>query len=130
MEWYIPITILPGVAMLILSTTSQMMSLSGEIGGLLSQKCTPFEHHISALKIHQLGRLTRSATLLYISAACFVLSGILKGVSINFSLMAIPNMVLYIGVILLMAALALLIIYGFHTIKIRKAQHEQNPNLE
>ena len=77
MEWYIPITILPGIGMLIMSTTSQMMALSSEIGMLLSDRCTSFEHRISDMKIVQLKRLTWSASLLYSSAACFVLSGIL-----------------------------------------------------
>lgn len=50
MEWYIPITILPGIGMLILSTTNQMMMLSAEIGELLSDKCSQFQHDISDKK--------------------------------------------------------------------------------
>ena len=41
-EWYLPITILPALGMLILSTTSQMMTLSNDINGLLQQKYTKF----------------------------------------------------------------------------------------
>ena len=80
MDWYIPITILPAVGLLIVSTTAQMMSLSAEIGGILSEKCTPFEHKLSGVKIKQLTRLTRATALLYISAACFVLAGIIGAI--------------------------------------------------
>lgn len=131
MDWYIPITILPAVGLLIVSTTSQMMGLSTEIGSLLSKKCSPFQHKISDLKIKQLTRLTRSTALLYISAACFVLSGILgailpEAMEINQKL---PQYVLLAGVVLILIALGLLIVYGINTISIRKTQHEFNPHI-
>ena len=129
MDWYIPITILPGVGMLILSTTNQMMTLSMEIGDLLSNKCSPFQHEISDLKIKQLDRLTKSSALLYISAACFVLSGILGAFTESTPFANLPDFVLIIGVILLLLATCLLINYGFKTIKIRKYQHQHNHKL-
>lgn len=131
MDWYIPITIFPAVGLLILSTTAQMMGLSSEIGGILSEKCTEFEHEISGLKIKQLTRLTRATTLLYVSAACFVLSGILGAVLPDFELSKkVPEYVLLLGVVLILCALWLLIIYGINTIKIRKMQHNNNPHLD
>ncbi|MFT4665659.1 MAG: branched-subunit amino acid transport protein AzlD [Polaribacter sp.] len=131
MDWYIPITILPAVGLLILSTTTQMMGLSTEIGGILSERCTHFEHKISALKIKQLSRLTRATALLYVSAACFVLAGILGAIlpevmGVNEKL---PQYVLLLGVVLLLFALGLLINYGFNTIGIRKMQHGFNPHM-
>jgi sterol desaturase/sphingolipid hydroxylase (fatty acid hydroxylase superfamily) len=128
MDWYIPITILPAVGLLIVSTTAQMMGLSTEIGGILSEKCTPFEHEISGLKIKQLTRLTRATALFYVSAACFVLAGILGAIlpeSIGIS-QNIPQFVLLVGVVLTLIALCLMIIYGIKTITIRKMQHEFN----
>ena len=126
MEWYIPITILPGVGMLILSTTGQMMTLSAEIGALLATKCSPFQHQISDMKIKQLNRLTKSAALLYVSAACFVLSGILGALIPIAYFISLPNYVLVFGVILVLVALTILIKYGFQTITIRKFQHQHN----
>ncbi|MCG8331795.1 MAG: hypothetical protein MI974_29180 [Chitinophagales bacterium] len=126
MEWYIPITILPAVGMLILSTTGQMMALSNEIAGLLGVKCTPFQHEVSDLKIVQLNRLTRAAALLYVSAACFVLSGILGAILPENITIMLPNYVLVFGVILVLIALVLLMNYGFHAISIRKMQHKHN----
>ncbi len=106
------------------------MTLSTEIGGLLSEKCSPFQHKISDLKIKQLGRLTRSAALLYISAACFVLSGILGAFTEATPLADLPKFVLIFGVFLLLTATGLLVHYGFNTIKIRKLQHQHNHELE
>lgn len=126
MEWYIPITILPGVGMLIMSTTGQMMALSTEIGTLLSEKCTPFQHNISDMKIKQLTKLTRSLSLLYGSAACFVLSGILGAIMPGMAKTEVPNYVLITGVVLVLIALIILINYGVHTIKIRKLQHQHH----
>jgi len=123
MEWYIPITMLPGLGMLTLSTTHQMMMLSAEVGDLLSDKCSKFQHEISDKKIKQLGRLTRAAALLYISAACFVLSGILGAFILGTAWARIPELVLILGVVLVLVALCLLIIYGVHTIRIRMLQH-------
>lgn len=131
MDWYIPITILPAVGLLIVSTTAQMMGLSTEIGGILSKKCTLFEHKISELKIKQLTRLTRSTALLYVSAACFVLAGIL-GAILTEDLgiyVKVPQYVLLFGVILILMALGLLVVYGFSTIGIRKMQHQNNPHI-
>ena len=126
MEWYIPITILPGIGMLVLSTTSQMMALSNEIEHLLDRRCTPFQHRIADLKILQLGRLTKSATLLYLAAALFVLSGVWGAVTTDVD---IADGILFIGVALTLVALGLLINYSFHTIRIRRMQHEHNHTL-
>lgn len=126
MEWYIPITILPGVCMLILSTTGQMMALSTEIDNLLSNHCNALQNRISDLKIKQLNRLTKSAALLYISAACFVLSGVLGAILPMDFYYNIPNLVLFFGVCLVLVALGILINYGVHTINIRQLQHQHN----
>ncbi len=130
MDWYIPITIFPAAGLLILSTTAQMMNLSAEIGGILSGRCTLFEHKISALKIKQLRLLTRATTLLYVSAACFVLSGILGAMlpeAMSLADGTLPKYTLMVGVILLLGALGILIVYGYRTIGIRQLQHEFNP---
>lgn len=127
MEWYLPITILPAVGLLIMSTASQMMGLSTEIRQLLSEKCTPFQHKISEIKIRQLGRLTKSIALLYSSAALLVVSGLINATSGNGSKSSFY--VLIMGVIMVLVALVLLIFYGFKTISIRKLQHQHNFDL-
>ncbi len=126
MEWYLPITILPGVGVLILSTTNQMLAISREVGELLDHRCSKFQHNIADRKIKQLTRLTTSAALLYISAACFVSSGILGAIIPMMEESNIPNYVLIAGVVLVLVALAILVNYGFQSISIRKFQHKHN----
>ncbi|MEM9143965.1 MAG: hypothetical protein AAGA86_13330 [Bacteroidota bacterium] len=128
-DWYLPITILPGLGMLILSTTSQMMTLSAEIGSLLHEKCTPFQHRISDKKIKQLGLLTRASVLLYLAAGLYVLSGILGAWSQTISHFGFSSLSLYLGTILVLLALGLLIWYGFKAVKIREQQHIHNHKL-
>ncbi len=128
-EWYLPITILPAIGMIILSTTSQMMALSSEINDLLKEKCTDFEHAISAKKIKQLGLLTRASALLYLAAGIYVLSGIFGAVLENESLLDVPSLLLYAGTLLVFAAFILLIIYAFKAVRIRRLQFDNNHNL-
>jgi len=130
MNWYLPITIIPGLGMLILSTTSQMMTLSSEIGNLLSKKCSKFQHLISERKIKQLGLLTRASALLYLATGSYVLSGILGVIFDNKSILDLPSIALYLGTILVFAALTLLIVYAFRAVNIRKMQFDNNHNIE
>ncbi len=128
-EWYLPITILPGLGMLILSTTSQMMTLSSEIAKLLEVKCSPFQHVISDRKIKQLGLLTRASVLLYSATGFYVLSGILGAFLKESTFYDLASIALYLGTVLVFIALILLIMYGFRAVKIRKEQHVHNHNL-
>ncbi|MEM8890260.1 MAG: hypothetical protein AAGD28_19955 [Bacteroidota bacterium] len=125
MEWYIPITILPGIGMIIISTVNQMLSLSNEVGILLDEECSKFQHYIADKKIKQLGLLTKAMTLLYISAACFVLSGILGVAYPAMESLDLPSSILVLGSAMVLAAICLLIVYAFRTVSIRKLQFEQ-----
>jgi hypothetical protein len=129
MNWYLPITIIPGLGMLILSTVTQMLSLSSEINGLITQKCSVFQHEISKRKIKQLGLLTRANALLYLATGSYVLSGILGVIFESESIVSIPSITLYIGTVFVFIAITLLIIYAFRAVKIRKDQFVNNQNL-
>jgi hypothetical protein len=126
MEWYIPITILPGIGMLVLSTTSQMMTLSGEVNSLLIDRCSNFDHMIARKKIKQLGLLTRASTALYIASGLYVLSGIFGVLEV---LRVIANPILYLGTLFFFSALVFLIIYALRTVRIRELQFDNNKNL-
>ncbi len=128
-EWYLPITILPALGMLILSTTNQMMSLSNEINSLLREKCSDFQHLISSKKLKQLGLLTRAGALLYLASGIYVLSGILGAVLEIDAFYDVPSLLLYLGTIFLFLAFIILIIYAFRTVGIRKLQFENNHKL-
>ncbi len=124
--WYLPITIIPGIGMLIMSTATQVTSLSREIQELVSRQCTEFQHQIAARKIKQLGLLTRAKALLYVATGCFVLSGILGVIFESDSFFSIPSIVLYIGALLIFLAIAFLITFSFRAIRIRKDQFDYN----
>jgi len=129
MNWYLPITIIPGLGMLILSTTSQMMTLSSEIGSLLANKCSIYQHEISERKIKQLGLLTRASALLYLATGCYVLSGVLGVAFETEAVFSVPSIALYVGTVLVFIAITLLIIYAFKAVTIRKDQFKNNHNL-
>lgn len=128
-EWYLPITILPALGMLSLSTTSQMMTLSNEINGLLQQKCTKFQHLISSKKLKQLGLLTRAGALLYLASGIYVLSGVLSVLLETDSFFDVPSLLLYMGTLVLFIAFVILVIYAFRAVRIRKLQFDNNHNL-
>ena len=124
MEWYLPITILPGLGMLIFSTTNQMMAISLEVGTLLSKKCTSFQHTIAEMKIKQITRLTIASTLLYFAAGAYVLSGMMEAMLTEYSYFS--RIIMIIGTLAVFISLITLVIYSFATIKIRKTQFAHN----
>lgn len=126
MNWYLPITIIPGIGMLILSTVTQMLNVSSEINGMLMNKCSDFQHMISDMKIKQLGRLTRATALLYLATACYVLSGILGLIYSHDAVWGYPSLALYLGTCFVFIALGFLIVYAFKAVAIRKIQFKNN----
>lgn len=121
MEWYLPITIIPGIGVLIVSTTNQMIAVSEEIRGILSSSCNDFKKSVAALKINQLGKLTLATFLLYLSCAFYVLSGILSAfLAMHF----LPDLFLIIGTLCLFISIGFLIVYGFNLIYIRRKQFQ------
>jgi len=122
-EWYLPITIIPGIGMLILSTSSQLMGLSSEIASLISKEHDDFIHEIAERKIRQLSLLTKANFFLYLSVALYVLSGILGALSQNNHIShALPQGALYTGTVMIFISIVLLNIYAFRAVKIRRAQ--------
>lgn len=124
MEWYIPITVLPGICLLLLSTVTLTVSLNDEIKGMLNQEdCNTF---ILNKKLNQLKKLTISKTTIYFSIAMFVFAGLLAGISnqgipIN---NYITNTFIILGVLALLVSLVYLIIYSLNAVKIRQQQFQ------
>jgi len=120
--WYLPITIIPGLGMLILSTITLTLDLSSEINDLISGRCTAFQYQISRRKIKQLGLLTRAGVLLYLATGSYVLSGIFGALFNQESYYNFTSLILYVGTVFILIALSFLIIYAFRAVKIRKDQ--------
>jgi len=116
MEWIVPITVIPGIALIVLSTSSLLISLNKEISLLNTEKDK--YRDIIDLKIIQLKRLNWSLVLLYIGILLFLASGILGAVTEPDESFTVATMLA--GVLVLIAALVILIIYGFKSIHIRQ----------
>jgi len=74
MEWYIPITIIPAVGLLILSTSNFLIALNNEITELEKDQ----KRYETAIlrKLKQLKRLSIAIVFQYISVFLFLLAGI------------------------------------------------------
>lgn len=112
MEWYIPITILPGVGFLILSTSNFLISLNEEIKALKNEKYSL----IITQKLEQLRRLNYSLIGQFISSFLFVLGG-LSGEILENSIYI--HFFVFTGVLILAISIVLLIVYSIKSLKIR-----------
>ena len=81
-KWYLPITIIPAVGLLLISTSNLINGLSQEIAQMIKDK-NPRLEDIIEMKITQLGRLNRAMVGFYISAACLVLASFFSGLLTN-----------------------------------------------
>jgi len=116
MEWYIPITIIPGLGMIIMSTSNMIIALNSEVSAL-NKKKEAFSEIIS-LKIQQLKRLNWAMVLLYSGILCFLLSGLLA-VLIDTEDILI-KIIMIAGVLCSLLAIAYLISFGFRAVRIRQ----------
>ena len=127
-EWYIPITILPGICLLILSTTNIMLELSKEINLLIQ---TGNDHQLISKKLRQLKTLNRSMVFLYLASASFVVSGLLSGLFESTEAPLISSKYVVIaGIILTLTALGHLIVYSTRAVRIRQDQHQKQLRTE
>jgi len=124
-KWYLPITILPGICLLILSTSNLAVSLNEEMEVLLNE-ASRFKQLINK-KLEQLRLLTLSLTGLYISTALMVLSGLISLLqNISYSVgSSWALIILLLGVLFIFGSLVLLIIYAVKAVNIRQEHFEQ-----
>lgn len=120
-HWYIPATIIPGIGLLILSTSNLLVNLSTEIKTLIEEMT--IDQKLIKQKLKQLKLLNSAMVFLYASVALFVISalisGVYKSVETNF------DSTIYItitGIISALLGLIALIIYSFRAVKIRQDQ--------
>jgi hypothetical protein len=119
-NWYLPITIVPGLGLLILSTSNLMVTLSHEISAMLD---TAKEKTIIARKLKQLKLLNMAMVLFYIAVALLLISAVCNG------LYAIDKVSLYISVLAIVFALLglfALVTFSFRAVSIRQNQFNNN----
>lgn len=124
-KWYLPITILPGIGLLILSTSNLVVSLNEEIEELLKEAVN-FEQLISR-KLEQMRLLTLGLAGLYISTALMVLSGLVSLTQNHTRQLGEfwGLAILLLGVVLIFASLLTLIIYSVKAVSIRQEHFDQ-----
>lgn len=117
MNWYIPLTIAPGIALTILSTTNIILSLNAEISQLKKEQSPELEVVIKK-KLSQLTLLSIAISFLYLSMLSLLLSGLVQVIeeSVNYAGKAF----LIGGVSLTILALSLLIFYSIRAVLIRR----------
>lgn len=122
-SWVIPLTLLPGIGMMILSTTNLTTSISVEINNLLDKENCNQE--LIKKKISQMSLLNVAMVCLYISAADFAVTGLVEGI---FKLRTemhdgnLHQLLLVIGIASLVIASLLLIIFSIRAVRIKRNQ--------
>ncbi len=120
-HWYIPATIIPGIGLLILSTSNLLVNLSTEIKTLIAE--VTIDETLIKQKLKQLKLLNSAMVFLYAAVALFVISalisGVYKSVETNFDSAIYITIV---GIISALLGLIALIIYSFRAVKIRQDQ--------
>ncbi len=125
MEWYIPITILPGIGLIILSASNLVIALDDEL------ERHHLDHQISkeifSAKLHQLKRLNTGLFLAYISAFIMVFTGIILGLSDHWkTLSTIAEILIICAVIIFSVSLFILSSYALKSARIRQKHLQEN----
>jgi hypothetical protein len=114
MEWYGPLTILPAIGLIILSTSNFIIALNTEIGRIETEK-EP-NRKIIMQKVIQLRRLGIANAFLYSSALLFLFSSLVKAFfnsTTGFQLLMIS------GAFMATVALAFLFTHSIRAVQIR-----------
>ncbi|AXT62803.1 DUF2721 domain-containing protein [Aquimarina sp. AD10] len=120
-NWYIPATIIPGIGLLILSTSNLLVNLSAEIKWLINEDTT--KTILINRKLKQLKLLNNAMVFLYIAVACLVISALVAGVYKSVASTFDSGIyITIIGIISALIALIMLITYSFRAVKIRQDQ--------
>ena len=118
-NWYLPITLVPGIGLLILSTSNLMVTLSNELSGFIKEQSK--DESIILRKLAQLKTLNRAMVLFYCAVACLAIAGLIGGLQLN----SIKNSATYIsiiGIIIMILGLLSLIKYSYRAVSIRQDQ--------
>ena len=126
-DWYMPITLLPGIALLILSTSNLMVALSNEINGYVGRKSENYT--IMTKKMSQLKLLNTTLVLFYISVAFLAISGLLGGLSTALSFEGrIANYISIAGLVIFLLGIICLITYSYRAVNIHQDQFKIDTN--
>ena len=121
-NWYLPITIVPGIGLLILSTSNLMVALSNELDKLIF-KCD--DNKVIKRKLKQLKLLNRAMVYFYVAIFLLLLSGVIAGIN------DINNISTYLGITAIAISslgLVTMIIYSVRSVNIHQNQFKNRSN--
>ncbi|UII80313.1 DUF2721 domain-containing protein [Flagellimonas sp. CMM7] len=120
-NWYLPITLLPGIALMLLSTSNLMVALNNEINDYVGSK--PINDKIITRKLAQLKLLNTTMVLFYVSIAFLVISGLLGGIGLTVNLREkIMIYITIIGIVVFLLGIVCLISYSYRSVNIHQEQ--------
>jgi len=122
-NWVIPLTLLPGIGMLILSTAHLSTAISDEINYLFRNDTEDTE--LIKIKISQLFLLNVAKVCLYLSIGVFSIAGLIEAFfTLQHSMLneSYGKTLLVIGVLSLVVAVGFLIAFSIRQVKIKRVQ--------
>lgn len=126
-KWYLPMTLIPGISLLILSTSNLIVALSSEIDSYLESGSENYA--IITKKLSQLKLLNTTMVLFYISTAFLPISGLLIGLSTTLNVdEKVVHFISIAGIVIFLLGIILLIRYSHRAVKIRQNQFKKFKN--
>ena len=117
-EWYIPISIIPSIALLLNSTTSLTLGITDEL--YKKQNDYRKHKHIIHAKLKQVKLLSATSVILYISLCVLVATVLLSGLGI--ALPVHTDIGMLVAISLFFCAIVLMIIFSINAYTIRQRQ--------
>ena len=114
MEWYGPLTVLPAIGLIIMSTSNFIVHLNNEIVEM--EMAVQPNEEIIVLKLAQLKRLGIANASLYAASLFFLLAGLSSAISADDG---VQKLFMVTGVVLTTVALTFLFIHSFKAVSIR-----------
>lgn len=123
--WVLPLTVLPGIGLFILSTTNYINALSGEIAALFEEE--DCDKVLLKKKITQLTVLNTAIIMLYISGALFAVSGLVGGLGKLEHVAADQGVLamLVLGVTSFLGACICLVTFSIRMLRIKQYQFDK-----
>jgi len=115
-NWYLPMTIVPGLGLIILSTSNLVVTLSNEISTMIASSK---EKNIITRKLAQLKLLNTAMVFCYIAVALLLIAAVVNGINSK------QKITLYASILAISCALIgiiTLIKYSFKAVTIRQDQ--------
>lgn len=121
-NWYLPITIVPGLGLLILSTSNLMISLSNEICSMLSEYQG---NNLLQRKLSQLKMLNTAMIFFYVAVAFLLCSSLANGMV---HVETAARFLSIAAVIFALVGLIMLVLYSLRAVGIRQDQYNKRVN--